>query len=278
MGRGKASVLGKASSKPYARPEGKASTTTVAKPGIQRSDSQTSLFGGLKSIDAARPIRIIGAFRPLRQRPFRITAREETLEDALQSTIPEGIHSVMGPRGMTAMSKGSAVSPRPSTHSHPANASVVLLRRRDPCAGAGRLLRRSRSRSVPDRLIPWLRARLARDGPAYPRLMLLFIPPAPAQGSNAAWSPWTEQAEAHERKARTTTTTTTGFARSGSIGYGLHAVAASPLRPQTSSLFAPHASPARTWRRSQRRCLSPRIRITHCACAVMGARTEREGR
>lgn len=47
------------------------------------------------------------------------------------------------------------------------------------------------------------------------------------------WSPWNEQSEA---VARRQTNTTTGFSRSGSVGYGLHAPHASPWRHS-------HASP-----------------------------------
>ncbi|GHJ88884.1 hypothetical protein NliqN6_5286 [Naganishia liquefaciens] len=238
----------KASSKPYARPEGKASTTTVAKPGIQHSDSQTSLFGGLKSVfksffssgDAE------GSLSKRTERsddPDRTRSVDGDFATDSEDDVSGGDSFSNGPKRNDSDEQGKRSLPSPE-HAQP---SSKRLRRASPPTRNGMNNSMSLGYAGPS-LASLARSQGIKRSGTLLDLDLRKSRPAPAQGSNAAWSPWTEQAEAHERKARTTTTTTTGFARSGSIGYGLHAVAASPLRPQTSSLFAPHASPARTSR------------------------------
>lgn len=234
----------KASSKPYARPEAKATTTTTtsSKPGgIPRSDSQASLFGGLKSVFKSFFSGGDGAESSRRTEersdddPDRTRSVDGDLgTDSEDETEGESFSNEPKRNGVETTGKRGVPSPE---HAQP---SSKRLRRVSPSRG-GMNSSMSLGYAGPP-LSNLARGQgIKRSGTL---LDLDLRKSRPTESGNAAWSPWTEQPEAHERKARVTGTT--GFARSGSIGYGLHA--ASPLRPASVSLFAPNASPARASR------------------------------
>ncbi|KAJ9103207.1 hypothetical protein QFC21_002630 [Naganishia friedmannii] len=57
------------------------------------------------------------------------------------------------------------------------------------------------------------------------------LPVSSGLRNSKVWSPWNEQDEAGERRQRSSVASSTrGFSRSGSVGYGLNAAAASPAR------------------------------------------------
>ncbi|KAJ9097438.1 hypothetical protein QFC19_006808 [Naganishia cerealis] len=81
------------------------------------------------------------------------------------------------------------------------------------------------------------------------------IPVSSGLRNSKIWSPWNEQEEAAERRQRSSVASSTkGFSRSGSVGYGLNAAAASPLRHPYTALahtrattrmdLAPHGLPS----------------------------------
>lgn len=232
----------KASSKPYARPEARATTTTTTSGkhgGMPRSDSQTSLFGGLKSV-----------FKSFFSGGDGAESSRRTEE---RSDDPDRTRSVDGDFGTDSEdeTEGESFSNEPkrngidtgkrgvSSPEHAQPSSKRLRRASPPRAGMNSSM--SLGYAEPS-LSNLARSQgIKRSGTL---LDLDLRKSRPTASDNAAWSPWTEQPVAHERKARASGTT--GFARSGSIGYGLHA--ASPLRPASASLFAPNASPARASR------------------------------
>jgi hypothetical protein len=110
----------KASSKPYARPEGKASTTTVDKdPSASPLEKKLlkTLFNPPNKL-VCESERCMPGFATVvvdgRNAPMILIGRAAsmgTLRRIPKTTIPEGIHSVMGPRGMTAMSASTKTLP-----------------------------------------------------------------------------------------------------------------------------------------------------------------------
>lgn len=236
----------KTSSKPYARPESKAVTTTTNS-GMKRSDSQASLFGGLKSVfksffsggdagnDAAPEAEAESSKRTERSDdPDRTRSVDGDFEADSEDddTDGEGDSFMSAPkRNGDGAAKRNLPSPEQA-----AQPSSKRLRRASPPRGMNSSM--SLGYASPSLASLTRSQGIKRSG----TLLDLDLRKSRPSSGTKAWSPWTEQAEAHERKARASANT--GFARSGSIGYGLQA-APSPLRPSSStSLFAP-SSPAR---------------------------------
>lgn len=229
------------SGKPYSRPQSSSSkTTTTTKPqGVKRSDSQASLFGGLKSVFKSffsnggdeRSGEGEGEEDPDKTRSIDGDAMRGSSDDESD----EGEQSfITAPRR-----NGDAVKRNPSrSPDHASQPSSKRIRRSSPIQPIHRGIQNSTSLGYASPSLASLSRiqGLKRSGTLLD--LDLHKKSRPSSGGTNAWSPWTEQAEAHERKVRAGT----GFARSGSIGYGLQN-AGSPAR-QSTSVFAP-ASPAR---------------------------------